>query len=70
MVASSFWLRNASFIRFKTLELGYTFNNKHRIYFRADNLAVFSEFKEWDPELSWNSYPLSQTFNIGAQLRF
>lgn len=70
MVASSFWLRSGSFVRFKTLELGYTFKRKYRIYFTTDNLAVWSGFKEWDPELSWNSYPLSQTFNIGAQLKF
>ena len=70
MVASSFWLRNGSFVRFKTLEFGYTFKKKHRIYFSADNLAVWSEFKEWDPELNWDSYPLSQTFNIGAQFKF
>ena len=70
MVESSFWLRNGNFVRFKTLEFGYTFKKKYRIYFSADNLAVWSKFKEWDPELNWDSYPLSQTFNIGAQFKF
>lgn len=65
---SSYWVRNASFLRFKTLELGYTFK-LCRVYFSGDNLAVFSPFKLWDPELSWNSYPLQRTFNLGVQVR-
>lgn len=69
MEASTFWLRDGKFVRFKTLELGYSFPFV-RIYFSADNLAVWSPFKEWDPELSWNSYPLSRTFNIGAKFSF
>ena len=66
---SSYWLRDGSFIRFKTLELGYTFPYC-RVYFSADNLAVWSPFKLWDPELSWNSFPLQRTFNIGLQFNF
>lgn len=66
---SSFWVRNGNFIRFKTLEIGYRLPHC-RIYLSGDNLAVFSPFKLWDPELSWNSYPLQRTFNIGAQFTF
>ncbi len=69
MVASSYWMRNGNFIRFKTLEVGYTFPYC-RVYFTGDNLAVFSPFKLWDPELSWNTYPLQRTFNIGVQFTF
>ena len=68
-VASTYWLRNGNFIRFKTLEIGYRFNHA-RVYFSGNNLFVFSPFKLWDPELSWNSYPLQRTFNIGVQLNF
>lgn len=68
-VASSYWMRNGNFIRFKTLEVGYSFRYG-RVYLTGDNLAVFSPFKEWDPELGWNSYPLQRTFNIGLQLNF
>lgn len=67
--ASTYWMRNGNFIRFKTLELGYTFPYG-RIYLSGDNLAVFSPFKLWDPELAWNAYPLQRTFNIGVQLNF
>lgn len=68
-VNSTFWMRNGNFIRFKTLEIGYRFKYG-RIYLNGDNLAVFSPFKYWDPELSWNSYPLQRTYNIGLQLNF
>ena len=68
-VTSSYWMRNGNFIRFKTLEIGYTLPYC-RIYLNGDNLAVFSPFKLWDPELSWNSYPLQRTFNLGVQFTF
>ena len=54
-VASTYWMRNGNFIR---------------VYLNGDNIAVFSPFKLWDPELSWNAYPLQRTFNIGVQLNF
>ena len=66
---SSHWMRNGNFIRFKTLEFGYSFPYC-RVYFSGDNLAVWSPFKLWDPELSWNAYPLQRTFNIGVQMNF
>ena len=66
---SSYWLRNGNFLRFKTLEIGYRFP-MCRVYFSGDNLAVFSPFKLWDPELDWNSYPLQRTFNLGVQFTF
>lgn len=69
LVSSTFWMRNGSFIRFKTLEIGYSFPFV-RVYFSGDNLAVWGPFKHWDPELSYNSYPLQRTFNIGAQFHF
>lgn len=66
---SSYWIRNGNFIRFKTLQVGYNFPYC-RVYLSGDNLAVFSPFKLWDPELAWNAYPLQRTFNLGVQLTF
>ena len=66
---STFWMRNGSYLRFKTLEIGYRLPYC-RIYFSGDNLAVWSPFKYWDPELAYNQYPLSRTFNIGVQFNF
>lgn len=69
IVESSYWMRNGSYLRFKTLELGYRFPHC-RVFLNGDNIAVWSPFKLWDPELNYNSYPLSRTFNIGVQLNF
>ena len=66
---STYWLRNGNFLRFTQLEVGYTFKYG-RVYLTGDNIAVFSPFKEWDPELEWYKYPLQRTFNIGLQLNF
>ena len=66
---STYWMRDGSFLRFRTLELGYKF--KHgRVYATVNNLAVFSKFKQWDPELSWYKYPLQRTYSMGVQFNF
>ena len=66
---STFWMKDGSFLRFKTLEVGYTFPHC-RVYVSGDNLAVWSTFKYWDPELQYSTYPLSRTFNVGVQVNF
>lgn len=68
-VNSTYWMRNGNFLRFKTLEFGYRFK-RGRVFVAGDNIAVFSPFKEWDPELEWYKYPLQRTFNLGLQLNF
>lgn len=69
-VASTYWKRNGSFLRLKSLELGYKIPYG-RIYVSGANLVTFSPFDLWDPELSsWNSYPLQKTVNVGIQLNF
>lgn len=75
--ASTFWLRDGSYLRLKTLEFGYTlpkqivnkimFNNI-RIFFRGSNILTFSKFKLWDPELhssTGTEYPLSRSLTFG-----
>jgi hypothetical protein len=56
---STYFLKNASFMRIKNLEVGYTlplslFNKigmkSLRVYFDADNLVTFSKFPGLDPE--------------------
>lgn len=75
--ASSWWLRNGSFLRLKMLETGYNFDgykmlNGGRIYFNCENVFVLSPFKYWDPEVGSNglNYPLNRSFNVGLQLFF
>ena len=76
---SSWWMRNGSFLRLKTMELGYNFGGfdkiglqKFRLYFSAENIFVISPFKLWDPELKSNglSYPLNRKFQVGVLLNF
>lgn len=67
-VASTYWMRDGSFIRLKNLEIGYRIPYG-RIYVSGANLLTFSPFDLWDPELDgWNSYPLQRTINVGFQL--
>ena len=47
---STYWLRDASFLKLKNLEIGYTYKSV-RIYASATNLFTLSKFKLWDPEL-------------------
>jgi len=75
--ASSYWLRESSYLRLKTLEAGYTLpknvlNRLHlkslRLYFLGTNLLTFTNFKLWDPEMNSSNgqaYPLSKTFTFG-----
>ena len=67
--ASTFWKRSGSFIRLKNAEIGYKLPFG-RVYVNGTNLLTFSSFDLWDPELSWNTYPLSLVVNAGIQLNF
>ncbi len=70
--ASTHWLRDASFLRLKTAEIGYRYKGA-RLYFSATNLFTISKFKLWDPGMGGGSgmkYPLQRTFNIGLQVTF
>ncbi len=79
---STWWLRDGSFLRLKQVELGYTIIDsaeanklgitKLRIYATGTNLAVWSKFKLWDPELGGNglNYPLQRVVNLGVHIGF
>lgn len=69
---SSYWLRDASFLKLKNVELGYTYK-KMRVYLSGVNLLTFSKFKLWDPERGGGnglSYPTQRTYNVGLQMTF
>jgi len=78
---STWWLRDGSFLRLKTLEVGYTLPenwfgsipfNMVRLYFTGQNLLTISGFKLWDPEMGGNglAYPLQQVYNVGLNVTF
>jgi len=78
---STWWLRDGSFMRLKSLEAGYSLPKKWarrlylencRLYFNGLNLLTFSHFRLWDPEQSGNgfAYPIQKVFNLGINLNF
>lgn len=78
---SSWWLRDGSFMRLKSIEVGYTFPKRWtrkafldgaRLYFNGLNLFTFSRFKLWDPEQGGNgfAYPIQKIVNLGLKLNF
>lgn len=78
--ASTYWLRDGSYLRLKNLDIGYTIpkrlvNRIHldnvRIYLMGTNLLTFSSFKLWDPELGSSNgqeYPLAKSYTIGLTI--
>lgn len=79
-VNSSVYYVDASYIRLKNIELGYTFQRiplipqikSLRIYFSGYNMLTFSKFKANDPESASSSinYPLTRIMNLGLNLNF
>jgi TonB-linked SusC/RagA family outer membrane protein len=77
---STFWLRDGAYLRFKTLEIGYTIpkrliNKFHigniRLHFVGSNLFVWDSLKLWDPELASGDgmkYPISKSFTAGITI--
>ena len=81
MQTSTWWMHDGSFIRLKTVELGYTFSQKAlkkigvqslRLYLTGSNLLTFSKFKLWDAEMGNNGlgYPIQRVYNLGININF
>ena len=81
MQTSTWWMRDGSYLRLKSAEVGYSLPDKLsnklkltslRIYMSGTNLLLFSKFKLWDVELGGNglNYPLQRVFNFGINLSF
>lgn len=78
---STWWLRDGSFLRLKSVEVGYSLPNrwmkkinveKARFYASGTNLLVISKFKLWDPEMGGKGlgYPPQRILNIGLNVNF
>jgi TonB-linked SusC/RagA family outer membrane protein len=83
---SSFWNKNASFLRVKNLQIGYTIPNNItqkirinnlRIFFSGQNLFSFNHFYTgWDPEMYQNTgdspwfYPITSVYSFGLNVKF
>ena len=70
--ASTLYMHDASFIRLKSAEVGFTYKFV-RFYLAGNNLFYLSNFKYWDPEKGRGnglSYPLQRTVRLGFQFTF
>lgn len=78
---SSWFMRDGSFLRLKSAEIGYTMPRhlatrmhmeKLRIYASGTNLYAWSKFKLWDPEMAGNGlgYPVQRVINLGVNVSF
>jgi hypothetical protein len=80
--ASTWWKKNMSFLRCKTIEVGYTlpkswlepiYGKSCRVFVSGNNLFCLSSFKLWDPELGTSNglqYPLNRSIMFGLDLNF
>jgi TonB-linked SusC/RagA family outer membrane protein len=69
---STYWIKNANYLRFKSAEFGYRFRS-FRFSLAAYNLFYISPFKHWDPEKGGGnglSYPLQRSVKFGVQYEF
>src|SRR5690606_12763770 len=85
-MTSTFWNRNASFIRLDRKSVGYAFPeeltrkmnvSKLRVFFSGQNLLSFNSFyKGWDPEMNQGTgdntpfYPITAVYTFGLNINF
>lgn len=83
-VNSDFWLQDASYLRLKNLQLGYTFSNRYakfamlegvRLYVNVQNLFTLTKFEGLDPEKAIeqsrsDTHPNVRIVSIGTNLQF
>lgn len=80
---STFWLENASYLRLKNVNVGYTFSSEilgsmglqsARIFFSGDNLMTFTPFPGLDPERAGSGnfvrYPQNKVYSFGVNIEF
>jgi TonB-dependent starch-binding outer membrane protein SusC len=81
-LASDFWLKNASYVRLKTLELSYNVPTSWlskvkiqslRMFLNGQNLFTIDNLKWADPENTSTTasyYPQSKIYNLGINITF
>lgn len=79
---STWWHRDASYLRLKNVELGYMFPERAisafkmrmaRLYIMGQNIAVWDQVKVADPEIGRSGgavYPLPSTWTFGLEVSF
>ncbi|MFA5416952.1 MAG: TonB-dependent receptor [Bacteroidales bacterium] len=79
---STLWVRDASYLRLKNMEIGYNFNVKSlknlgvkslRVFANGYNLITIDNLKVLDPEergKNGGDYPITKIFNMGLNIQF
>lgn len=81
---STFWMKDASYLRLKNLELGYNIPDclcqkfaiqRMRVYFTGLNLLTFTQVRNWDAEKFAGdtenfNYPQLKSYSIGLNITF
>lgn len=77
---NSHFIEDASFLKVRTITLGYTYRSKVkffesvRVYASAENLLTLTKYTGWDPEVDTKGYESNatggQTANAGAGMDF
>lgn len=79
---SDFWMQDASYIRLKNIQLGYSLPKKWiqaanlgglRFYVQAENPVSWNKYKKgWDPEQNTDGayYPILSTYTFGVNFNF
>lgn len=77
---SQLWVKDASYLRLRNLEIGYTFSLKKigisslRVYGSGQNLLTFDKLKILDPETIASdaalTYPQVVIYNLGLSVKF
>ncbi|PXX23776.1 TonB-dependent receptor, partial [Arenibacter sp. ARW7G5Y1] len=78
-INSTYWMHDFSFLRFKTLQIGYRLPenaighiglSKARLYLNGQNMFTIENLPHFDPESVGRVYPLTKTITLGLQLMF
>ncbi|GHE45200.1 SusC/RagA family TonB-linked outer membrane protein [Sphingobacterium griseoflavum] len=86
IMTSTFWNRNASFLRVKNAQIGYSFGeqtikkigvSRLRVFLSGQNLLSFNSFyRGWDPEMNQATgdntpfYPITSVYTFGVNVNF
>lgn len=76
---SSFWVTDASYVKMRNFQVGYSINqdflkkyniSRLRVYCSIDNLFTITDFEGTDPEATGNVHPLTRSYSFGLNLSF
>ena len=81
---SDFWIQDASYLRLKNVQAGYSFQGdwmrklhltELRTYLSVENALTLSRMRGgWDPEYnadgSGRAYPVARVFSLGVNVKF